>query len=423
MPEILDRCVQHVMGKGHSESSAYAICRTSIGLLSDGSQDDTEPEISEDEIQRRVEMALTFKTGPVLIKRMWIASPIGKFQNGPNQKGTITRARLEALVKAQQERPRQIPIYLLGDHPDTNDQRPADGYVEGLSLDENGDLYATPAKLVGRAAEWVAQDRIRGASIYTRQGTDYEGHPVGEYLKHVLLTDEAFMREGNVAASSLGGAEAPGVGFTAFDKEGISMPDPKKQDDGAMPTKAEIDDAKALRLITHQESEIVRLKAENIGLSETNETLKKQLESTPPDEEKDELKVRVARLEMTTKAQEIRELVMSGLKRGTLKAAWCKGYNEGGDKGTLDWFAASTNRFGGDLKLLKYQVEQTEPIVKIGERFATGAPPEGEQAVAMSAEDKAALKKKGVNVDSTAFMRGVRNMSDYRAAKAQDGGK
>ena len=32
MPAKLDRCVKHVMQKGHSESSAWAICRKSLGL-------------------------------------------------------------------------------------------------------------------------------------------------------------------------------------------------------------------------------------------------------------------------------------------------------------------------------------------------------------------------------------------------------
>lgn len=418
MPEILDRCVQSVIAKGHSESSAYAICRTSLGLMSDGSEDDKPVDVSEEEMTRRVEMALSFRNGPTVIKRMVIAKPIGPFQNGPDQKGTITRARLAALVKAQQERPRQIPIYLLGDHPETNDQRPADGYVESLSLDGEGNLVADPAKLVGQAAEWVANDRIRGASIYTRQGRDYEGNPVGEYLKHVLLSDEGFMRDLNVAASRDGGAEAPGIGFTAF-QEGTSMPKPKK-DDSVMPTRAEIEDPKALTLIDYQDGELVRLKAENIGLTEQNEALKKQITNTPADEEKDELKLRVERLETKTKAQEIREIVSLGLKKGTLKGAWCKGYNEGGDKGTLDWFQASP-KFSGDLKLLKYQVEETEPIVQIGQRFATGAPGEDAPAVAMSAEDKAAIKARGINPDGLAHMKSVRNMTDYRAAKATQG--
>lgn len=32
MPQILDRCVNDVQAKGHTESSAYAICTKSLGL-------------------------------------------------------------------------------------------------------------------------------------------------------------------------------------------------------------------------------------------------------------------------------------------------------------------------------------------------------------------------------------------------------
>lgn len=32
MPAKLKRCVEHVMAKGHSKSSAYAICISSTGL-------------------------------------------------------------------------------------------------------------------------------------------------------------------------------------------------------------------------------------------------------------------------------------------------------------------------------------------------------------------------------------------------------
>lgn len=40
MPDKLHRCVQHVMGKGHTESEAYAICNASIGKMAEGMTDD-----------------------------------------------------------------------------------------------------------------------------------------------------------------------------------------------------------------------------------------------------------------------------------------------------------------------------------------------------------------------------------------------
>ena len=102
MPETLDRCVIDVQAKGHSEASAYAICRASLGLMSDGTEDEKAVEIDPDEMKRRVEMALAFQKGPVLRKRMMIASPIGEFQNGPSQKETIGRERLAEIVRVRQ---------------------------------------------------------------------------------------------------------------------------------------------------------------------------------------------------------------------------------------------------------------------------------------------------------------------------------
>jgi hypothetical protein len=49
MPPALERCVQQVMGKGKDQSSAYAICRTSMGLQADGSQDEEAGETMPDD--------------------------------------------------------------------------------------------------------------------------------------------------------------------------------------------------------------------------------------------------------------------------------------------------------------------------------------------------------------------------------------
>lgn len=362
---------------------------------------------------------------PVLVKRMLIARPIGEYVNGPKQHGNITRERLAALVEKQKKYPRQIPIYLLGDHPATNDQRPADGYAENLSTDAQGNLYADPAKLVGTAAEWVANDRIRGASIYTFQATDYNGEPIGECLKHVLLSDEAFMRDINVAAHRAGGAGVVGIGFTAF-KE-AAMADKNR----TLPAKAEIEDEKALALINHHEEEVVKLKAELIGKDEQIDTLQKQLDNKPVDTEKESLALRVAVLERKTQAQDIRELVSKGLQRGTLKASWCQKYNEGGDEGTISWFKAS-ERFGTlnadgspDLRLLKYQVEQTEPVVKLNQRFATGAPGDAPTPT-LSSEDKASLRARGLDPEKGAIAAKVAqvggDLSTYRRLRAEQKG-
>jgi len=44
MPAILDRCVMHVMARVMTKSSAFAICRSSLDLKEDGTDDMKEME-------------------------------------------------------------------------------------------------------------------------------------------------------------------------------------------------------------------------------------------------------------------------------------------------------------------------------------------------------------------------------------------
>jgi len=54
MPAILDRCVMHVMAKGHDKSSAFAICRSSLDLKEDGTDDMKEMEMSDTELEAKI---------------------------------------------------------------------------------------------------------------------------------------------------------------------------------------------------------------------------------------------------------------------------------------------------------------------------------------------------------------------------------
>src|SRR5262245_34115883 len=135
MPEILHRCVEEVMGKGHSEQSAYAICRTSLGLSEDGSQDDKESNIPDAEMRTRVLSAMTkaeFGSYPVIKKKIPLCEAVGEYVNG-DQEGRLSLPLFKRLVENFRKHPRQVPVYLIvgspnPGHPEDLDQRLADGW-------------------------------------------------------------------------------------------------------------------------------------------------------------------------------------------------------------------------------------------------------------------------------------------------------
>ncbi len=155
-------------------------------------------------------------------KKFVIARPIGEFENGP-QKGDLTATRIRLLVKNQKKHPRQIPIFLdsmvPGDgHPASNDLVPPVGWVEGIEQDEDGNLVAD-SKLFGLGAKAVIGDLIRLASIFTVQGKNYKGDPIGEVLKHLLLSNESFIKDLNIAANQMKGEEVVAYFTTALNEE------------------------------------------------------------------------------------------------------------------------------------------------------------------------------------------------------------
>lgn len=407
MPEILHRCVDQVMAKGHSESSAYAICRTSLGLQTDGSEDDKEDVISYEDMQRRVETVMSFQNGPIIRKTMTVLHPLGYFKNGPDE-GVVDKDRIANIVANFSAHPRQVPIFMLGDHPERNDERMPVGWVEGAQQNADGNLVLD-TKLMGEGATAVINDLIRGASVYTTQAKDYDGTPIGECLKHLLLTNEPYDKEVNLAASKYGGSEVAALAFTASFKEGSTMPKPDPEKKELSLQEVETKHAADLKL---KDDEIVRLKAENLGLHE-------QLDNIKPDEDKERLALRVASLERKTEAQEIREIVSKGLRLGTLKPSWCKGYNEKGDEGTLSWFAAS--RFAGEKKLLSYQVDKTDPVIRYSASAQTGQPADGGRPQ-MSSEEKAELRARGIDPDkheiAATVVQSGGDLTTYRRLKA-----
>jgi len=373
--------------------------------------------------------------GEPLYKDMIIAKPIGKFVNGPHQGGVITRERLVEYVEKQKRHPRQIPIYLLGEHPPTNDLRPADGWVEGLSIDDDGNLVAS-AKLIGQAAEWVREDRIRGASIYTRQGADYLGNSMGDVLRHVLLSDEAFISDLNVSASdATGGVEAV-IAFTALTKE-ADMADKKepKDPDPSPADKAKVsnDDAPTALKMKEAQDAITALQAEKLVLKERIEDLETSLANSKVDVDKETL----ARENLSMRAEvfgmKVRALVADGLQRGTLKPAWCDGFagkNAVDYAGTVQWLKASRfydrsvpNPEDAALRLVKWAVENNQPLYKTGVAFISGQPVGDTGAVSLTDAQRATLKDRGMDPDRVANITDETNFADWKRMKAEGGGK
>lgn len=344
---------------------------------------------------------------PVLVKEFAVAHAGLNFVNGADE-FDLTESDMDSMVENFAALKRQVPVLFRGPHlmgPARAD-RPADGWVDAL-FRKGGDLMAR-VRLLGEAAVAVMGDRFRGVSIGAFRGKDPHGTPVGWILDHLLITNAPFFADLNIAASRQRAGEA--VIYLSARKE-AAMAEPTKD-----LTLAEAE-AKHAAEIKAKDEEIIKLRSENLSLQEAVETQKKQLATIPPDEEKEQLALRVAALERKTEAQDIRELVMNGLRRGTLKASWCAKYNEGGDEGTLKWFKSS--RFGGDMKLLKYQVEMAEPVIRLNQSFASGAPVEGAPAQPLSPEDKQWLRSHGIDTEKANIAGKARDLTEYRRLKAE----
>lgn len=406
MPAILESCIAHVMDKGHDKSSAFAICRASMGLMTDGSEDMNAPaDMSPEEMMRRADKAMALDQ-PVVVKEIVVAHAGKNFKNG-DQAFDLTRADLARMVANFTDNPRQVPVLFAGDHAigPARADRPADGWVDGLRLSGN-DLMAR-VRLYGLAADMVQRDRFRGISIGARDGKDLKGNPIGWYLDHLLITNAPFFSDLDIAAVRSRAGDGAVIYLSA--RMEAAMAEPNKDKDLSL---AEIE-AKHAADIKTKDDEIVGLKAQVMNLTEQIETLQKQIETVGTDPEKDDLKLRMATLERINQSNEIRQLVASGLKRGVLKAAWVQGYegNGKGHEGTLSWFKAS--RFDGDLKLLKYQVEKAEPFIRLDQSYRSGLPPAGTEEK-LTEEDRTFVRSLGIDPDLFPTLMKARDLGDFK---------
>ena len=398
-----------------AEESAYAICRSSMGLSADGSEDAKAAEMDDTEIARRAGNEMTrggFTSTPTLRKKMVIASAIGPFVNG-DQKGVLDIAALKSLVQNQKKLPRQIPVYLVAgapnpDHPEDLDERLADGWVESLSVE--GDDLIGDVKVHGGAAVAVAKDQVRGASIGTVLGKTYQGDPLGQVLAHVVLTNSPFIKGMNIAAS----AKEPVAWFFTQLKKETPMADPKetkkdKPDDGAGTDL--IEKVTALEcLLQEKEKDVRELTASNANLQEEIQKYREspQLEQAMKENTK---------LQRRVNAMRVRELVALGLSRGQFNQAIVKGY-EGGDKRsdeiTLAWFKNSV--FGGAEEKLEFALS-TFPRTTLNKQFASGASA-GEDG-GYTLEEQKAIRAAGKDPALLQKTRGATSYMEYKRLKAE----
>jgi len=423
MPEILDKCVRSVMDKGHSESSAYAMCRSSLGLKSDGSEDDYEPEIDEDEMKSRLSIALQYQADdvPPLVKEMKVCGPMGRFING-DQKGVMDRKRLTAIAVNFKKHPRQVPIFMFGDHPESNDDSVPVGWVEGLTM-EGDDLHAR-TKLLGPAALAVGGDRVRGASIYTVQGKDYDGRSIGEVLKHLLLTNEPYYKDLNVAASEAGG-ETVECYFTALNKEDDAMDKTKEKDDLITKLKDEIVELKAK---SSDETMTAKLKETETLLQEktrevaelvaSNENLKADVEKFKAPKAVEELNTQLKAAQRQLRAEKVRRLVKTGADRGQFDRALvgdpASGYDHPSDEMVLSWFKAST--FKDSMERLDIMLE-TMPKKTLNRTFGSG-PALDHEEVAFTDEVKDQIRRLGHDPEKVRAAMKAKDDKEYSVAVA-----
>lgn len=409
MPAILERCVQHVMGKGQDQSSAWAICRSQLGLLADGSEDASAPDMTDEQLQAKMDTALTFQNGPGLIKWMTATKPIGKFVNGP-QAGILDVKRIDALIANFKKHPRQVPIYLELPHEDAKTKPPAQGWVEAVKR-SSGDLMVR-ANLKGPAAKVVGGDQVRLASIGTKQEKAYDGTPIGEVLDHLVITNKSYIKDMNIAA-----ADRSGDGLLIYLTDFREAKMAKDGTDTKDLTLAEIE-AKHVEEIKAKDDTILDLQKKNLDLTAEFESVREQLDNVKADPELDELKLTVSKQQRTLDAQEIIMLVEDGLQRGVLKAAWCANYRDRkkGYEATHSWFKAS--RWEGKLELLKHDVLKGEALYRVGKIYSAGSPPEDAE-VNLTQADKDQIAALGHDPEEVlAVMKGG-GYKDFKAAVAK----
>ena len=366
---------------------------------------------------------------PEITKTMVVAKPIGKFING-DQKGVMNRKRFERLAGAFTKFPRQVPIFAGPPHTLDLDSRIPDGWVEAVRVNADGDLEID-AKLHGDGAVVVVEDLVRGASIGTVQAKNPDGSRQGEVLHHVILTNNPFIKDLNIAAAQDQSGEQV-VSFVTALVEEEEMAE-KKKDEQIVALTEEVVSLKAKIVslsaaepgeakLKASEASIIALKAEALLKAEEIETLNGQLANAHADKDKEAALVENAVLRKKDFLRDVRSMVEYGLNKGTILASEVEGYAGGHPldmAATETWLKASKffdasmpNPEAQAFSIIKHMATKTKPRVNIGARFTSGAP--DNSSLTLSDTDKAFIREQGLDPARVANMTDTTNYKDWK---------
>lgn len=352
---------------------------------------------------------------PVIYKELVVAHAGMNFVNGDTE-FDFPVGDMDEMVKNFTAHPRQVPVYLGGEHQLGSDHadRPADGWVEGIKR-VGVDLIAR-VKLIGEAAIAVSRDTFRNVSIGAYQPPDLHGNDVGWRLDHLLITNAGFYSDTNIAARAARSGK-PKLLYLTASKEAAMADDPKKKDDPAPkadPKKDDIIDpaneVETLTMRVQEQNQTIR------ELSDKNDLLAEELKERQKNGDLETALKENRTLTLRLDATKIRELVALGIDRGQFKRDLVKGYEGGDDRSdalTLSWF--KTSLFEGEMGKLTFALK-TFPKTAMRRSFVSGDPGD-EEATALQAEEAKAVEAAGKDPKIFAATRGAKNFTDYKRRK------
>jgi cell division protein FtsB len=217
------------------------------------------------------------------------------------------------------------------------------------------------------------------ASIFTVQGKDYDGSPVGEVLKHLLLSNESFYKDNNIAASKLQGEELVACFSTALpSRKESNMTEQEvtklKEENEALKEQIKAATAQSAdEKVANLESLVQEKTRENLELIAANENLKADVEKFKSPKAIEELNKKVAMQDRQLRAEKIRRLVKSGVESGQFDRALVgdpkTNYEHQSDEMVLSWF--KTSAFKDSFERLEIMLE-TMPKKRLNRTFAAG---------------------------------------------------
>jgi len=203
MPEILDRCVAHVMEQGHDEKSAFAICQASIGAAKPGA---TEADVlAAATLGAAVRKTARPFSSPLSLSRIlqehangdvtvehqiayggdFVHQEYGEFSLSP-LKFKKWAANMERLAGMGQK----IPVWI--GHPRDVVSAPAAGWIQGLAV--SGDVPIAQIRLLAATAERIRKGEFLYVSPeFLDHDHDEQGQDIGPALQGLGITNTPFL--------------------------------------------------------------------------------------------------------------------------------------------------------------------------------------------------------------------------------------